>query len=65
MNIQSQTKSKTKEAAVARTIDLAQSSVRELNQMLHSLAPGGARRRCCGFSIRAARMRWRWGSTPR
>jgi methylamine---glutamate N-methyltransferase subunit B len=41
MNIQSQTKSKTKEAAVARTIDLAQSSVRELNQMLHSLAPGG------------------------
>ncbi len=50
MNIQSQTRTpnkaqtttsdKTKDNAVARTIDLDTSSVRELNQFLHSLSPG-------------------------
>jgi len=42
MNIQSQTKTQAKiqDKAFARTIDLDTSSVRELNQLLHSLPPG-------------------------
>ena len=38
MNIQSQTR--TRDLGLARTIDLASSSVRELNHVLHALTPG-------------------------